>query len=457
MQRRSSALTVAMSRTFKRQTLWDVPLAQGEMNMAFNATSRNYLTNEESTEDVLDCTGENLLIELVTSRHARLIMDFDVDPNQLAGWTSFNYGAAASPSGGTSEVQTLTSDGSAITGGTLQVRFTVNYNTQISAAIAFGANAAAWQAALEAMPNIGAGNVLVTGGPIAAAPIVVTFQGALANLDVGLLEVLSALAPGGAHVTVDETTPGVGRTHNISPIVGYTLPFTTAYVGFRGSDKQPVIFKNIVCSVLRCRATRTETGQERITATVQLFGSADLQKASGYVMPGCEDIEPMRFGDSALLINGSDIYQPGSIYADPNSGLALAREWEYYHDNGVTPKFDGAGIDVTRLERANVRQMGYNIGVLGEQGDPLWEIAKQQNPRSIASISLRVGTPNNNVRFNAPQSILKLDNPALPFVGRDNESNIRMMARPKSITGDPLTPTNVVATTKQQVAYLIAA
>jgi hypothetical protein len=160
MQRRSSQLTVAMSRTFKRQNLWDVPLASGEMNMAFNATSRNWLTNEESTEDILDCTGEDLLIELVTSRHARLILDFDVDPNMLAGWTAMNYGAAASPSGGTNAVITLTSDGTAITGGSLQVRWTHNYNTQISAAIPYGSNAAAWTAALEAMPNIGAGNIL---------------------------------------------------------------------------------------------------------------------------------------------------------------------------------------------------------------------------------------------------------------------------------------------------------
>jgi hypothetical protein len=457
MQRRSSQLTVAMSRTFKRQTLWDVPLGAGEMNMAFNATSRNYLTNEEGTEDILDCTGEDLLIELVTNRHARLIMDFDVDPNMLGGWTAMNYGAAASPSGGTNAVQTLISDGAAITGGSLQIRFTINYNTQISAAIAFGANAAAWQAALEAMPNIGAGNVAVAGGPIGAAPIVITFQGALADLDVGLLEVLSALVPGGAHITPAITTPGVGRTHNISRIVGYTLPFTTAYVGFRGSDKQPVIFKNVVCSVLRCRATRTETGQERITATVQLFGSADLQHAVGFVMPGCETIEPMRFGDGALLINGSDIYQPGSIYADPNWAFAIARDWEYYHDNGVTPKFDGASIDVTRLERANVRGLGYTIGVLGEENDPLWVIAKNQKPRSIVSIGLRVGTTNNNVRYNAPQSILKLENPSLRFEGRDNESHIRMMARPTTISGDATTPTNVVATTKQQTAYLIAA
>jgi hypothetical protein len=454
--RRSSQLTVAMSRGFKRQTTWDVPLSASEMNMAFNATSRNYLTNEEGIEDIYDCTGEDLLIEKVTSRFSRLILDFQVDPNMLAGWAAFNYGAAASPSGGTNETQTLTSDGAAITGGTLQVRFTINYNTQISAAIAFGANAAAWTAALEAMANIGAGNIVAAGGPIGVAPITLTFQGTLSDLDVGKVEILSALTPGGAHITVDETTPGVGRTHAISRIAGYTLPFTTFYVGFRGSDKQPVIFKNAVADVLRCRSARTDDRQgEIITATVQIIGSADLQKAVGYVVPGCENVEFMRFGDSALYVNSSDIYQLGSIYSD--GGLPIARDWEYYHENGVTAKFDGAGMDVTRLERADRRPSGFTIGVLGEQGDPLWELAKQQDPRTIASLGLRVGATNNNCRFNAPQAILKLDNPPLRFEGRDNESRIRLMGRPIKINGDGTTPTNVTATTKQQTSYLVAA
>lgn len=454
--RRSSQLTVAMSRTFKRQTTWDVPLNASEMNMAFNATSRNYLSNEEGIEDIYDCTGEDLLIEKVTSRFSRLILDFQVDPNMLAGWAAMNYGAAVSPSGGTNEVQTIISDGAAITSGSLQVRFTINYNTQLSAAIAYNANAAAWTAALEAMSNIGAGNVVVTGGPLGTADLVATFQGALADLDVGTLEILSALAPGGAHVTVNETTPGVGRTHSINRIAGYTLPFTTFYVGFKGSDKQPVIFKNAVADVLRCRATRTDDRQnELITATVQIIGSANLQKAFGYVMPGCENIEFMRFGDSALLINGSDIYQLGSIYSD--GGLPIARNWEYYNENGVTAKFDGAGIDVTRLERADRRPSGFTIGILGEQGDPLWELARQQDPRTIASLNLRVGTANNHCRFISPQAILKLDNPPLRFEGRDNESRIHLMGRPIKINGDNNTPTNVVATTKQQTSYLVAA
>lgn len=449
-QRRSSQLVIAMSSLFKRQTTWDTPLGSSEMDMAFNATSRNWLTNEETVEDVWDCTNEDLLMELVTARFKRLVIDFDVDPNMLAGWTAFNKGVAANPSGGTNEVQTIT--GSVLfTAGTYQIKFTVNYNTQISAPVAFGANAAAITAAMEAMPNIGAGNVVATGGPMnTATPIVATFQGALADLDLGKIEILNAMT-GVATPVVVETTPGVGRTHAISRLVGYTLPFTTLYVGFRGSNKQPVIFKNVVADLLRCRSVN----REKVTATVQLIGSADTQDAVAFVMPGCGVVEAVRFGDCALLINGSDISQSGSIYAD--GGLPILREWEYYHQNDVEPKYDGQGMDVTRLERADKRPSGFNIGVLGEKGDPLYLIGEGQAPRNKVNLSLRVGRPNNHVKFITPQAILKLDNPPIRFEGRDNESNIRLMGRPTSISGDMTTPTTVTAVTKQQTAYLVAA
>jgi hypothetical protein len=448
--RRSSQLTIAFSSAFKRQTTWDVPLGASELDAAFPATSRNWLTQDETVEDVYNCTNEDLLIELVTGRLARLVIDFDVDVHLLAGWAAMNYGVAASPSGGTNEVQTQTDTGA--TGGTFQYAFTHKYNRQLSAPLAFNANAAARTAALEAMSNIGAGNVVVTG----VGPYVITFGGDLADTDVALLEVVSALTPGSATSVVAPTTPGVGRTHNISRLAGYQLPFTTLYVGFRGSNRQPVIFKNVVADLLRCRSS----ARERVTATVQLIGSADLQPAVGYVMPACMDIEPLRFGDCSLTVNEQDIYDPASVWASENNNIAVARSWEYYHQNDVltgTHPFTGQGVDITRLERADRRPSGLNTGVLGERGDTLYTMGAAQVPRTIAAVSLRVGPANRYVRFNVPQGILKLGDPALTFDGEANESNIQLITRPKTVSGDATTPSNIVAATEQQTAYLVAA
>lgn len=68
------------------------------------------------------------------------------------------------------------------------------------------------QEALIALSNIGPGDVLVTGGPGGAGgkvPYYVTFQGALKEKDVALIEVVEEETTGGAGtVTVTTTTPG---------------------------------------------------------------------------------------------------------------------------------------------------------------------------------------------------------------------------------------------------------
>ena len=78
--------------------------------------------------------------------------------------------------GGTAEVQTVTITGTP-TGGT----FTLTYAGQTTAAIAYNANAAAVQAALEALSNLDAGDVAVGGGPGPGTPWTVTFALALGN------------------------------------------------------------------------------------------------------------------------------------------------------------------------------------------------------------------------------------------------------------------------------------
>ncbi len=59
--------------------------------------------------------------------------------------------------------------------------FTLNSAGDITAPIAFNAPAAAVRSALEALPDVGAGNVEVSGGPGASAPYLITYVGALAD------------------------------------------------------------------------------------------------------------------------------------------------------------------------------------------------------------------------------------------------------------------------------------
>jgi hypothetical protein len=82
----------------------------------------------------------------------------------------------------TNEVQTISLP-TAPTGGD----FTLTYDGQTTAAIAWDAIAATVQTRLEALSNIAPGDVVVTGGPFPGTPVVVEFDGTLAGQNVELI------------------------------------------------------------------------------------------------------------------------------------------------------------------------------------------------------------------------------------------------------------------------------
>jgi hypothetical protein len=101
------------------------------------------------------------------------------------------------------EIQDVTISG-APTGGS----FTLTFDGQTTGAIAYNATAADVQSALEALSNIGVGDVAVTGN--AGGPYTVTFQGVLGATDVPQLTATSSLTGGTSpSVTVTTTQEGV--------------------------------------------------------------------------------------------------------------------------------------------------------------------------------------------------------------------------------------------------------
>lgn len=419
-QRRASQLTIGYCPTWKRQSAWDVPLDGTELTKAFPATSRNYLDIEDTIEDVDDCTGEDLLLELVTAKTVRLNIDFDLDPDLLAGIAAFAYGVAAAPTGGIDEIQTETVTA---TGGTRTLTVQVGADAQTTAPIAYNANAAAIQAALELLSNVGTGGIIVTG----TGPYVYTFSGtAFSKRDVNTIAINTFALTGGSS-SFAVTTGGVGQTHAISRMTGYTLPLMTLYIGFRGSSDQPYIFKNVVVNSFRVRSQ----SREKVSVQVELIGSGDLEVATGYTMPDCQDPVPLRFGDCQMSIGGVD-------YIAAN----LGREFEYYFQNNVNPKFDGAGIYATRHERADKRPSQLSFFILGEPGDSIFELARA---RTYLDAFIRCGPTGRNVKFTAPAAIIKLAATPIRFGGDPAESEMAIIARPKKVSGNANTPTTVSA------------
>ncbi|MDX3839050.1 phage tail tube protein [Streptomyces europaeiscabiei] len=98
----------------------------------------------------------------------------------------------------------------AITGTPTGGTYTLTYSGQTTAGIAYDAAAAAVQSALEALSNIGVGDVVCAGGPHPGTPVTVTFQGLLAETDVAQMTASAAGLTGGTSpaVNVTTTTPG---------------------------------------------------------------------------------------------------------------------------------------------------------------------------------------------------------------------------------------------------------
>lgn len=139
---------------------------------------------------------------------------------------------------GTDEVQTLTITGTP-TGGT----FTITYSGQTTAGIAYDANAATVQAALEALSNIGSGDVVCTGGALPGTPVVITFRQALGRQNVALMTASGAGLTGGTApaAAVALTTQGVDSDVTVTGGPLGTAAFTVTFVNTLAAANQPAM------------------------------------------------------------------------------------------------------------------------------------------------------------------------------------------------------------------------
>lgn len=117
------------------------------------------------------------------------------------------YGAAVSVTCNVpaSEVQSLDTTGTP-TGGT----FTLTFQGQTTAAIAYNAAASAVQSALLALSNLDSGDVVAAGGAVGTAPVTLTFGGRFAGGDVPKITANGAALTGGTNpaAVITVTTEG---------------------------------------------------------------------------------------------------------------------------------------------------------------------------------------------------------------------------------------------------------
>lgn len=129
-------------------------------------------------------------------------------PSGLAVGKITSTGKYGPYAGRASEVQTVAITGTP-TGGT----FTLTFDGETTAAIAFNAIASAVQTALEGLSNIQPGDVACTGGPLPGTGVVVTFGGRRTGVNVPQMTAASGSLTGGTSPTAAVTTgTGGGST-----------------------------------------------------------------------------------------------------------------------------------------------------------------------------------------------------------------------------------------------------
>lgn len=116
------------------------------------------------------------------------------------------------------------------TGGT----FTVSVGSTPSSAIPYNATPAQIQAALELVETVGAGNVLVTGGPLPASAVKIAWIGKLQGISPGTVTATASFTGG--------TTPAIAATV-FTPLngwtpVGHTSRDDMPEFGFDGGDNE---------------------------------------------------------------------------------------------------------------------------------------------------------------------------------------------------------------------------
>lgn len=195
------------------------------------------------------------------------------------------------------DVQTITVTGTP-TGGS----FMLALSGQVTGPIAFNANAAAVQALLEALPNVGVGNVVCGGGPFPGTPITATFQGDMAATEVPVMTLYSNSLTGGAAPTaaVAHTTPGRSAG-------GHWKIYNDANTDGSEVAKGVAQYAFSVDNYGRHTVGGGEYGEYTLSAPIYISGSFRTADLTGIDAAACADLGKITHGAIGALTNTGTI------------------------------------------------------------------------------------------------------------------------------------------------------
>lgn len=426
---------IALSDIFKVQSAWDTPLASGDLNKRFPQLTPTPPARQTTREKTLDCAGEYAIVEEITSRLYRLRFSFNPSAQMLAGFFAYAMSAAASPTGTPAdEVQTITVDA---TGGTFTISFSFEGLSGTTSALAYNANAATVQAALEALRPIKTGNVVCSGS--LASGMSITFGGKLAKANMPAFTTNAGSLTGGAGTAVvATTTAGANKLHSITRDSSDQPAIFSFMAGFDGDATDPLRYKNAVVNSIRLSGKI----RGKVTADVDLICSGNVAAISGFSVPACINFAPIKVADCRLEIDGG--FYTDKLY-----------EFSYEYSNNILTGDDAFpfdDIDAIRLERAD-RTSAFTFSVFGSRGDALHSLALGETQEPV---SLHLGPAGDRVSIVAPSAKLRLSENEISFAGDANRSAVNFEAEPFFDTNAAGSPDYIEARIAQTTAFLTA-
>jgi hypothetical protein len=426
-------VVAAYSPVFAAQTNFVTALALSSLTsvLPLPRDARPLPNIRRTRDETRECRGKYLIGRRLTSRLALWTLRFtDVSAQFVAGIMAMAQGAAAAATG-TNEVQTLTITA---TGGTYTLSVTVNGDTQTTTALAYNANAAAIQAALEALSNVAPGDLVVTG----TGPFTITAGGTLADEDIApLVPGVGSLTGGSAAITT--ATPGAGRFHQITHGASDDVPKTSFIIGTEDDSGEPMELYKGMC-VNRVQLAGEVRG--KVSMDVDFCGSANVEviDPGDFDFAACQTQAAIYANDCQLLINAID-------------RTADLRRFSYTFNNNLLigdDPFPFDAVDAVRIER-DVEDSLFNFALYGTKAHAVYVDAEAETTRAVA---LRIGAATEYAKIIAAGAQLALQDTPIGYAGEANRSVINVDAVPFSIGG--AAPDRVEALLTQQSRFLVA-
>lgn len=389
------------SSIFKKQAGFGTAIADGDLDDRHNCTVT--FDDVKERETIYDCEQSDVYDEEVTAQLKRVTLNYaSITPQRLFGWVATLLSAAAAPTGTpANEVQTITINA---TGGTFTIAFSFEGKSGVTSALAWNAEAAVVQAALENLSSIGSGNVSVS---LAGLIYTITFQGDLQKANVSVVTTNAASLTGGTGTAVAATTTqGANKYHASTRSTDDQLVKISFGCGYEGNvSEDPLKFYNQAVESITINIQR----RKLVTAAVVLVGRFTPSEMASYVVPACDNLPGLKGRYCKIKINGQ--YLGEEFWAGT---ITL---------NNAPPTGDDAfpfdDLEVSTLERGDKPTYPVSMQILGSEGDTLGELCRLE---SKVPVEFLLGKPGDRCSLIFPNVKMKFQSNPRPYVGELNRS-----------------------------------